>query len=281
VKDLIGSIKDCTTLNNGVKMPWLGLGVWKVTNPDELDFAVKTAIEAGYASIDTAAVYGNEEGVGKAVRESGIPREQIFITTKLWNAMQRKGYDAVLKAFEESRKRLGLDYIDLYLIHWPVKGKYVESWKALVKLYNDGLVRTIGVSNFLIHHLEDIINETGVVPAVNQVELHPWLNQYELVEFCKKHGIQVEAYSPLMGGRLGEVKELNIIAEKYGKTPAQIVLRWNLQREIVVIPKSVHRERIIENSQIFDFNLSEEDLQTINSLNRGHRFLPHPDNVNF
>ncbi|WP_410177097.1 aldo/keto reductase [Thermoclostridium stercorarium] len=275
------SIKDCATLNNGVKMPWLGLGVWKITKPEEIDFAVKTALEAGYRSIDTAEVYGNEEGVGKAIRESGIPRDEIFITTKLANSEQRKGYDAALRAFEESRKRLGVEYIDLFLIHWPVKDKYVESWKALIKLYNDGLVRAIGVSNFLIHHLEDIISETGVVPAVNQVELHPWLNQSELVEFCQKHKIQVEAYSPLMGGRLGEVTELNDIANKYRKTPAQIVLRWNLQRGIIVIPKSVHRERIIENSQIFDFSLSDEDMELINSLNRNQRFLPDPNNVYF
>lgn len=281
VSELITSIKDCATLNNGVKMPWLGLGVWKITKPEEIDFAVKTALEAGYRSIDTAEVYGNEEGVGKAIRESGIPRDEIFITTKLANSEQRKGYDAALRAFEESRKRLGVEYIDLFLIHWPVKDKYVESWKALIKLYNDGLVRAIGVSNFLIHHLEDIISETGVVPAVNQVELHPWLNQSELVEFCQKHKIQVEAYSPLMGGRLGEVTELNDIANKYRKTPAQIVLRWNLQRGIIVIPKSVHRERIIENSQIFDFSLSDEDMELINSLNRNQRFLPDPNNVYF
>lgn len=278
---MITSIKDCATLNNGVKMPWLGLGVWKITKPEEIDFAVKTALEAGYRSIDTAEVYGNEEGVGKAIRESGIPRDEIFITTKLANSEQRKGYDAALRAFEESRKRLGVEYIDLFLIHWPVKDKYVESWKALIKLYNDGLVRAIGVSNFLIHHLEDIISETGVVPAVNQVELHPWLNQSELVEFCQKHKIQVEAYSPLMGGRLGEVTELNDIANKYRKTPAQIVLRWNLQRGIIVIPKSVHRERIFENSQIFDFSLSDEDMELINSLNRNQRFLPDPNNVYF
>jgi len=281
VSELITSIKDCATLNNGVKMPWLGLGVWKITKPEEIDFAVKTALEAGYRSIDTAEVYGNEEGVGKAIRESGIPRDEIFITTKLANSEQRKGYDAALRAFEESRKRLGVEYIDLFLIHWPVKDKYVESWKALIKLYNDGLVRAIGVSNFLIHHLEDIISETGVVPAVNQVELHPWLNQSELVEFCQKHKIQVEAYSPLMGGRLGEVTELNDIANKYRKTPAQIVLRWNLQRGIIVIPKSVHRERIFENSQIFDFSLSDEDMELINSLNRNQRFLPDPNNVYF
>ncbi|NLM11539.1 MAG: aldo/keto reductase [Clostridiaceae bacterium] len=278
---MINSIKDCATLNNGVKMPWLGLGVWKVTNPEELDSAVKTALEAGYTSIDTADVYGNEEGVGKAIKESGIPREQLFITTKLANKMQRKGYDATLKAFEASRKRLGLEYIDLFLIHWPVKDKYVESWKAIIKLYKEGLVRAIGVSNFLIHHLEDIMNETDVVPAVNQVELHPWLNQSELIDFCRKNKIQVEAYSPLMSGHLREVTELEEIAEKYGKTPAQIVLRWHLQREVIVIPKSVNKGRIIENSQIFDFNLSEEDMEAINSLNRNRRFLPHPDNVYF
>lgn len=262
-------------------MPWLGLGVWRITNPEELDFAVKTALETGYTSIDTADVYGNEEGVGKAIRESGVPREQLFITTKLSNKMQRKGYEATLKAFETSRKKLGLEYIDLFLIHWPVKGKYTESWKALIKLYNDGLVRAIGVSNFQIHHLEDIINETGVVPAVNQVELHPWLNQNELVDFCRKHNIRVEAHSPLMGGHLNEVRELGEIAKKYQKTPAQVVLRWNLQREIIVIPKSVHKERIVENSRIFDFNLSDEDMEAINSLNRNRRFLPDPDNVYF
>ncbi len=214
---MITSIKDCATLNNGVKMPWLGLGVWKITKPEEIDFAVKTALEAGYRSIDTAEVYGNEEGVGKAIRESGIPRDEIFITTKLANSEQRKGYDAALRAFEESRKRLGVEYIDLFLIHWPVKDKYVESWKALIKLYNDGLVRAIGVSNFLIHHLEDIISETGVVPAVNQVELHPWLNQSELVEFCQKHKIQVEAYSPLMGGRLAKLPSSTILRTNTGK----------------------------------------------------------------
>lgn len=281
VKNLINSIKDCAVLNNGVKMPWLGLGVWRITTQEELNLAIKTALEAGYTSIDTADVYRNEEGVGKAIKESGFPREKLFITTKLANSKQRKGYDATLKAFEESRKRLGVEYIDLFLIHWPVKGKYLESWKAMIKLYKEGLVRAIGVSNFQIHHLEDIMNETDVVPAVNQVELHPWLNQNELVDFCKKNNIQVEAHSPLMGGHLNEVPELEEIAKKYGKTPAQIVLRWNLQREIIVIPKSVHADRIIENAQIFDFNLSDEDMNAINTLNRNHRFLPDPDNVTF
>lgn len=280
-KQLISSIKDCATLNNGVKMPWLGLGVWKVTKPEDIDFAIKTALKAGYTSIDTADVYGNEEGVGKAIKESGVPREQLFITTKLANSMQRKGYEATLKAFETSRKKLGLEYIDLFLIHWPVKDKYIDSWKAMIKLYKEGLVRAIGVSNFLIHHLEDILNETDVVPAVNQIELHPWLTQNELVDFCKKNKIQVEAYSPLMGGRLKEVTEIDETAEKYGKTPAQIVLRWHLQREVIVIPKSVHEDRIIENSQIFDFNLSDDDMEAISALNRDKRFLPDPNNVYF
>jgi diketogulonate reductase-like aldo/keto reductase len=279
--NMISSIKDRVTLNNGVKMPWLGLGVWKVTEPAELDFAVKTALKVGYRAIDTADAYGNEEGVGKAIRESGIPREELFITTKLWNRNQRKGYDATLKAIENSRKRLGLEYIDLFLIHWPVKGKYIDSYKAMIKLYNEGLIRAIGVSNFHIHHLEHLMRETDVVPVVNQIELHPWLNQGPVIEFCKKHNIQVEAYSPLMGGRLSEIPEIENIAKKYQKTPAQIVLRWDLQREIVIIPKSVRENRIIENSQIFDFTLSDEDMEAINALNKDRRFLPDPDNVTF
>jgi len=262
-------------------MPWLGLGVWQVTNPKELDFAVKTALKYGYAAIDTADIYGNEKEVGRAIRESGVPREDVFVTTKLWNARQREGFQAVLKAFETSRKRLDMDYVDLYMIHWPIKGKYVESWKALLKLYEQRVVRAIGVCNFNIHHLQDIIRETGVVPAVNQVELHPWLNQQPLVDYCASQGIQVQAYSPLMNGHLGEVPEIVPIAKKYGRTPAQIVLRWNLQRKIAVIPKSVHEERILENSKIFDFSLSEEDMAAILALNRNQRFLPDPDNVRF
>ncbi len=278
---MMSNIQDCTVLNNGVRMPWLGLGVWQVTNPKELDFAVKTALKYGYAAIDTADIYGNEKEVGRAIRESGVPREDVFVTTKLWNARQREGFQAVLKAFETSRKRLDMDYVDLYMIHWPIKGKYVESWKALLKLYEQRVVRAIGVCNFNIHHLQDIIRETGVVPAVNQVELHPWLNQQPLVDYCASQGIQVQAYSPLMNGHLGEVPEVVPIAKKYGRTPAQIVLRWNLQRKIAVIPKSVHEERILENSKIFDFSLSEEDMAAILALNRNQRFLPDPDNVRF
>ncbi|NLK88066.1 MAG: aldo/keto reductase [Clostridiaceae bacterium] len=278
---MISKITDCTTLNNNVKMPWLGFGVWQIENPKVLNFAVKTALKAGYISIDTADAYGNERDVGIAVKESGIPREKLFITTKLWNARQREGYDAVLRAFEASRKRMGFEYLDLFLIHWPIKGKYIEAWKAMIKLYKEGVIRAIGVSNFHIHMLQDIMDQTGVVPAVNQVELHPWLNQEPLVQFCRENGIQVEAYSPLMNGHIREVRELNDVAAKYGKTPAQIVLRWDLQRGIVVIPKSVHENRIIENADIFDFELTKEDMEAINSLNRNKRFLPDPEHVNF
>jgi diketogulonate reductase-like aldo/keto reductase len=260
-------------------MPWLGLGVWQAKNGEEVINAVKWAIEAGYRSIDTAAAYGNEEGVGKAIKESGVDREKLFITTKLWNADQ--GYETALKAFDESRERLGLDYIDLYLIHWPVKGKYVDSWRALIKLYNDGLVRAIGVSNFLTHHLEDIISETGVVPMVNQVELHPWLSQKPLLRFCKENNIQLEAYSPLMRGKFKEIPLLAEIGNKYGKTAAQVVLRWDLQNGIVIIPKSVNQNRIIQNANIFDFELEAEDMEKIDALNRDHRFLPHPDKIDF
>lgn len=276
---MINSINDCTVLSNGVKMPWLGLGVWQAKNGEEVINAVKWAIEAGYRSIDTAAAYGNEEGVGKAIKESGVDREKLFITTKLWNADQ--GYETALKAFDESRERLGLDYIDLYLIHWPVKGKYVDSWRALIKLYNDGLVRAIGVSNFLTHHLEDIISETGVVPMVNQVELHPWLSQKPLLRFCKENNIQLEAYSPLMRGKFKEIPLLAEIGNKYGKTAAQVVLRWDLQNGIVIIPKSVNQNRIIQNANIFDFELEAEDMEKIDALNRDHRFLPHPDKIDF
>ncbi len=276
---MIKSINDCTVLRNGVKMPWLGLGVWQVEDGAEVKNAVKSAINAGYRSIDTAAAYGNEAGVGEAIRECGVAREELFITTKLWNAEQ--GYETALKAFEQSRKLLGLEYIDLYLIHWPVKGKYVDSWRALVKLYEDGLVKAIGVSNFHIHHLEDVISDSGVVPMVNQVECHPWLTQKPLLSFCKANNIQLEAYSPLMRGNISKEPLLAELGERYGKTAAQIVLRWHLQNEIVIIPKSVRESRIIENASIFDFQLEPEDMEKIDALNRDHRFLPDPNNVNF
>ena len=281
VQGSIRHIEDTVTLNNGVLMPRLGYGVWQVEDPQELDNGVKAAIRNGYIAIDTAFIYGNEAGVGKAIRESGKPRKDLFITTKLWNQHQREGRESILKAFEVSRKNLGLDVIDLYIIHWPQKGKIVEAWKALHHLYQEGYVRAIGVSNFQIHHLETILEATGIVPAINQVELHPWLSQKPLSAYCKAQGIQMEAYSPLMTGHLGEAKELIPIAAKYGKSPAQVVLRWDLQNDIVIIPKSVHENRIRENCDIFDFELSDADMAAIDALNRDHRFLPDPDTIKF
>lgn len=272
-------VQDTTTLNNGVKMPWLGFGVFKVKDGDEVVSAVKTAIEAGYRSIDTAKVYNNESGVAQGIRESGIAREDLFITTKVWNSDQ--GYESTLAAFEESMKRLELEYLDLYLIHWPVKGKYKDTWRALEKLYKEGRVRAIGVSNFQIHHLEDLLMDATVKPAVNQVELHPLLTQKELRDYCSTHGIQIEAWSPLGQGNLMEHPLLQDIAAKYGKSPAQVILRWDLQNGIVTIPKSVTPERIHANTELYDFELTTEEIEQINALNENKRFGSDPDNFNF
>jgi diketogulonate reductase-like aldo/keto reductase len=265
-------------LNNGVAMPGLGLGVFKVGDGSPVVAAIKSALRAGYRAIDTAAVYGNEDGVGQALRETDIPREEIFVTSKVWNADQ--GYDATLKAFDASLERLGLSYLDLYLIHWPVAGKYVETWRALTDLYKEGRVRAIGVSNFHVHHLKDILDASDVVPAVNQVECHPLLNQKEIRDFCQMNNIVLEAWSPLMKGNLN-LPVLEELAKTYQKTPAQIVLRWHLQHGVVIIPKSVHDHRIKENAQIFDFSLSSADMDAIDALNEGKRFGPDPDNFDF
>ncbi|MCK9286656.1 MAG: aldo/keto reductase [Sphaerochaetaceae bacterium] len=275
---MITHLQDTVKLNNGVTMPAFGLGVFKVREGDEVEQSVKSALKAGYRLIDTAAAYGNEEGVGKAIRESGIPREEIFVTTKLWNRDQ--GYETTLKAFDASLKRLGLEYLDLYLIHWPVKGKYVDSWLAMEKLYKEKKVRAIGVSNFQMHHLKDVMEAGTIVPAVNQVELHPHLNQEELRQFCLAHDVKVEAWSPIMKGNL-DIPEILTIAKNHDKSPAQVVLRWHLQHDIIVIPKSIHEHRIIENSQIFDFSLSDKEMATIDSLNKNFRFGPDPDNFDF
>lgn len=270
---------ESATLHNGVKMPYLGLGVYKVSEGDEVEFAVKTALKYGYRSIDTAAYYQNERGVGKAIKESGVPREDVFITTKVWN--DSHGFENALKAFEESREKLGVDYIDLYLIHWPVKGKYKETWKALEHLYRDKKVRAIGVSNFHIHHLEDLMADCEIKPMVNQIEFHPKLTQRELLAFCQKHDIQVEAWSPLMRGNYFDEPTLTQLAEKYNKTVAQIILRWDIQQKVVTIPKSVRAERIKENAQIFDFELTEAEMEQIAAMNENLRFGPDPDNFNF
>jgi len=269
---------DGPTLNNGVTMPWLGLGVWKTKEGEEVIQSVKSAIAAGYRSIDTAAIYGNEEGVGQAIRESGVSRDELFITTKVWNDDQ--GYEQTLQAFETSRKKLGLDFLDLYLVHWPGKDKYLDTWKALIHLQKEGLVRSIGVSNFQIRHLQHIIEDTGVVPVVNQVELHPLLSQKELLSYARENGIVLEAWSPLMQGNLDQPKLVEI-AEKYGKTVAQVILRWDIQNGVIVIPKSVKEHRIRENAGIFDFELSAEDMAVIDGLNQNKRFGSNPDEFLF
>lgn len=269
------SLQDTTTLHNGVKMPWFGLGVFKVQEGEEVVESVKAAIKNGYKSIDTAAVYKNEEGVGQGIKESGVPREELFITSKVWNSDQ--GYETTLQAFETSLQKLGLDYLDLYLIHWPGKNKYKDTWKALEKLYKDGRIKAIGVSNFQVHHLEDLIAEAEIKPMVNQVEYHPHLTQKELHEYCKKQGIQLEAWSPLKQGQLLSEPTLVEIGEKYKKSPAQVILRWDLQNEVVTIPKSIKENRIIENADIFDFELSAEDMERINGLNKDERVGANPD----
>ncbi|MFJ7725299.1 aldo/keto reductase [Neobacillus sp. NPDC097160] len=271
------NLKDTTTLHNGVKMPWMGLGVFKVTEGEEVIQSVKAAIRNGYISIDTAAIYGNEEGVGQAIRESGVAREDLFITSKVWNADQ--GYETTLNAFETSLNKLGLDYLDLYLIHWPGKDKCKDTWKALEKLYKDGRVRSIGVSNFQIHHLEDLIGSAEIKPMVNQVEYHPHLTQKELQAFCVKEGIQLEAWSPLKQGKLLEEPVLVDIAHKYNKSVAQVILRWDLQNGVVTIPKSIKEHRIIENADVFDFELTAEDMVQIDGLNQDSRAGSHPDTM--
>ncbi|WP_209368313.1 aldo/keto reductase [Priestia megaterium] len=273
------NLQSTTTLANGVKMPWLGLGVYKVEDGQEVVDSVKYAIKAGYKSIDTAKIYENEEGVGKAIKESGVSREELFVTSKVWNADQ--GYDTTLQAFETSLNKLGLEYLDLYLIHWPVEGKYKDTWKALEKLYKDGKIRAIGVSNFQVHHLEDLIADAEVKPMVNQIEFHPLLTQIEVREYCKKQGIQVEAWSPLAQGELLDNEVLTRIAEKHGKSTAQVILRWDLQNEVVTIPKSTKEHRIIQNADVFDFELNAEEVEKINALNQNHRVGPDPDNFDF
>lgn len=263
-------------LNNGVEMPQLGYGVWQVPD-DEAERAVATALEAGYRSIDTAAIYGNEEGTGKAVAASGIARKDLFVTTKLWNSDQ--GYDATLRAFDTSLEKLGLEYIDLYLIHWPLpsRGKYIDTFKAFEKIYADGRAKAIGVSNFYPEHLEKLIDATSVIPAVNQIELHPQLQQHAAREYHAEQGIATEAWSPLGQGRgLLEVPAIIAIAQKHGRTPAQIVLRWHIQLGNVVIPKSVTPSRIKENIEVFDFSLDTEDIAALTALNEDRRLGPDP-----
>ncbi|MBY9082515.1 aldo/keto reductase [Paenibacillus sp. HN-1] len=271
-------LTDTILLNNGVAMPRFGLGTYKASG-DEVERAVEASLEIGYRSIDTASLYGNEAQVGRAIRGSGIRRNELFITTKVWNDDQ--GYDKALAAFERSRELLGLEMVDLYLIHWPGVTKYKDTWRALERLLEEGSVRAIGVSNFQIHHLEALMQVSGTVPAVNQVELHPRLRQRPLHDFCLLNNIQIEAWSPLMRGNLEELTELQPIAAKYGKSPAQVILRWQLQSDIITIPKSVTPSRIKENSEIFDFELLPEELEILDSMDKGIRTGTHPDDLLF
>ncbi len=267
------------TLNNGLKMPQLGFGVWQVAD-DQAAQAVATAIEVGYRSIDTAMIYKNEKGVGKALAKSSVPRNELFITTKVWNSDQ--GFENTLRAFDESLERLGLDYVDLYLIHWPTPqfDQYIETYKALEKLYHDGRVKAIGVCNFEIEHLERLLKECEVVPVLNQIECHPYLAQNELKEFCSKHNIFVEAWSPLdQGGEVLQDEVIQQIAKSHSKTPAQVVLRWHLQNNTIVIPKSVTPSRIEENYNVFDFELTSNEMNEINKLNINRRKGAHPNEM--
>ncbi|MFI0977301.1 aldo/keto reductase [Streptomyces sp. NPDC021093] len=267
------------TLNNGVTMPQLGFGVFQVPD-EETTAAVGAALAAGYRSIDTAAVYGNERGVGRAIAASGIARDELFITTKLWNADQ--GYDATLAAFDATLDKLGLDHVDLYLIHWPTPERdlYSDTWRAFEKLLADGRTRAIGVSNFQPAHLERLLAGASVVPAVNQIELHPGLQQRELREVHARRGILTEAWSPLAQGAVLKDEAIVSIAARHGKSPAQVVLRWHLQTGNVVIPKSVTETRIRENLDVFDFVLTEQEIDAIGALDRGMRTGPDPDTLN-
>lgn len=275
----ITDISGTFALNNGVEMPYFGLGVYLSEEGKEVINAVKWAIEAGYRHVDTASIYKNEAGVGRAIRESKVPREELFVVSKVWNSDQ--GYDSTLKAFDASLERLGMDYLDLYLVHWPVKGKFRETWKALEVLYAENRVRAIGVSNFLQHHLDDLLEVAEIVPMVNQMEFHPYLVQQELLNYCSGHGIQYEAWSPMMQGNIFDLPVFREMALKYGKTVAQIVLRWDLQKGVVTIPKSSKKEHIVANAALFDFELSQADMAQLDALDRGQRFGPDPDTFDF
>ncbi len=271
INRLDGKVK----LHNGVEMPGFGLGVYKVEDGREVEQSVSAALEFGYRMIDTAAFYQNEAGVGRSVKQSGIKRDDIFITTKVWN--DDHGYDETLRAFEKSMEQLQLDYLDLYLIHWPIQGKYKETWRAMERLYDEKAIRAIGVSNFHVHHLERLMTTANVKPMVNQIEYHPHLTQKEVKAFCEKEQIRMEAWSPLKKGRLFDEATIVELAKKYDKTPAQIILRWDIDTNVITIPKSINRERIKENADIFDFQLTEEDIERLNRLNKNERTGTNPD----
>lgn len=274
---MIDSMNARAVLANGVRMPWVGLGMWKVPS-EEAAAPVAGALRMGYRLVDTAAVYRNEDGIGEGLRQSGIPREQLFITTKLWNEDIRR--DRVAQAFEESLQRLGLDHVDLYLMHWPVPDKFAEAWQQMLRIYESGRARAIGVCNCAVHHLEELERSSGVRPMVNQVERHPLLSQQPMRRYCREHGILLQAYSPLMQGRLDQPL-FTELAAKYGRTPAQVILRWHLQQGVAVIPKSVHAQRQRQNMDLFGFTLTPDDMDRIDAFNQDRRFCADPDHFDF
>lgn len=267
-------IESTVRLNNGVEIPWVGFGVFQVPPGEDTYRSVSIALREGYRAVDTASAYGNEEDVGRAVRDSGLSPEEVFLTTKVWN--EEQGYDSTLRAFDASRKRLGLE-VDLYLVHWPVTGKFKETYRALEKLYRDGRVRAIGVSNFLVHHLEELLVEAGVKPAINQVEFHPFLLQPDLLDYCKRQDIQLEAWSPLTRARYLDHPVIQEIARARKKSPAQVLIRWDLQHEVVTLPRSTREDHIRENSRAFDFELTGDEMNRLDSLDSGTRVGPDPD----
>ena len=271
------NINSKVNLNNGIEMPSFGLGVYKAGKGSESITAVEHAIKTGYRLIDTASIYGNEREVGIAVKNSELPRKDIFITTKLWNSDH--GYDRTLKAIEESLKELQMDYVDLYLIHWPVKSKRKETWRAMIEIQRSGRTRAIGVSNFMIHHLEELLDDSDVIPSVNQVEFSPFLYQKKLLEFCNENNIQLEAYTPLTRGKRFDDPVIKEISSKHSKTPAQILISWCLEKEVVVISKSSNKKRIEENADVFNFNLDEEDLNKLDRLDEEFRVSWDPSEI--
>jgi len=276
---MISSLQDTVTLNNGVKMPGFGLGTYLIPN-EEVAEVVKTSIKNGYRLIDTAQVYGNEEGVGDGIQQAlldnpDLNREDLFITTKVWNKGMTK--DEAKSSIEESLRKLKLDYVDLVLIHWPFGDQYLPAWQAMEELYEAGKIKAIGVSNFQKHHLENLLNNSNIVPVLNQIELHPKLSQKDLQIMMNEHDIKTEAWSPLMQGEILDNDVLKDLANKYGKSTAQIVLRWDIQNDVLVVVKSTHQKRLIENADVFDFELTDNDMKLINELNEDVRVGPNPD----
>jgi diketogulonate reductase-like aldo/keto reductase len=271
---MIESIRDTIELANGVRMPRLGLGTYKSDEGGDVERAVQAALELGYRAIDTASFYGNEQGIGAALAASGVPRAEVFLTTKVWN--EEQGYDTTLTACEQSLSRLGTDYLDLYLVHWPLE-QTPETWRAMERLLDEGSVRAIGVCNHFIRHLDRLLQTATIVPMVDQYEFHPYLQQPDVLAYCREHDIVVEAWAPIMKGHVSEVPRLIEIGHRHGKSPAQVAIRWTLQQDLVTIPKSVHATRIAENADVFDFELTAEEMDEIRALDRDERFGPHPD----